>query len=128
MGFSFLIVDDSANIRAFVRKVLNLTGLSIDLILEAEDGENGLARLAESPVDVILTDINMPRMDGLDMIRKIRADTRFQNVKIIVISTEGSREKILEAAKIGVNGYLKKPFGPEEVLGVLNEAVPDGNN
>lgn len=126
MGLNFLIVDDSANIRAFVKKTLNLTGLPMDTVLEAKDGEEALALLKEKPVDIILTDINMPNMDGLTLIRHIRADNRFQKVRIIVISTEGSREKILEAAKIGITGYLKKPFGPEQVLEILNKAVDNG--
>ncbi|OGJ86507.1 MAG: hypothetical protein A2268_02340 [Candidatus Raymondbacteria bacterium RifOxyA12_full_50_37] len=123
MGLKFLIVDDSANIRAFVKKTLGLTGLEIERIDEATDGIDGLLQLAENPVDVVLTDINMPNMDGLDMIRKIREDPKFASIQIVVISTEGSREKIIEAVKCGANGYLKKPFGPEEVLDILKEAI-----
>ncbi len=126
MGIVFLIVDDSVNIRAFVRKTLSMTGLAIDAILEAGDGLEGLAVLAGSKVDVVLTDINMPNMDGLEMIRNIRSDEKYNDIKIVIISTEGSREKILAAVKIGVTGYLKKPFGPESVLEVISEAVTNG--
>jgi two-component system chemotaxis response regulator CheY len=127
MGTRFLIVDDSANIRAFVKKTLSLTGLTIDAILEAQDGQDALEKLEQNPVDVVLTDINMPRMDGLELIRRLRADERYRTLRVIVISTEGSREKILEAAKIGITGYLKKPFGPENVLEILEKAVLHGN-
>ncbi|MFH0919578.1 MAG: response regulator [Fibrobacterota bacterium] len=127
MGFAFMIVDDSVIIRAFVRKTLGLTGLEIDTIVEACDGEEGLRLLAENKLDVILTDINMPKMDGLEMIRRIRQEKKYNTVKIVIITTEGSRQKVLEAAKIGINGYLKKPFGPEEALEVLGKAVTHGN-
>lgn len=123
MGMKFLIVDDSANIRAFIRKVLAMTGIAIDAIREACDGEEGLARLAEEAADVVMTDINMPRMDGLEMVRAIKALPQYNGVKIIVISTEGSRDKILEAVKCGAAGYLKKPFGPEQVLNLLTETM-----
>ncbi|MBL8027780.1 MAG: response regulator [Fibrobacteres bacterium] len=126
MGINFLIVDDSANIRAFVKKTLNMTGLEIETIFEASNGKEGLEVLSKEKVDVALTDINMPVMDGLEMIRLIKENGNMNNLKIIVISTEGSREKILEAAKLGVKGYLRKPFGPENVMEILNEAVTNG--
>jgi two-component system chemotaxis response regulator CheY len=126
MGMNFLVVDDSVNIRAFVKKTLGLTGLEIDSLHEAGNGEEGLAVLAKQKIDVVLTDINMPVMDGLEMIRMIKTNSEWDKIIIIVISTEGSREKILEAAKIGVKGYLRKPFGPENVLEILNEAMANG--
>ena len=126
MGMKFLIVDDSANIRAFIRKVLSMTGLEIDSVREAGDGEEGLLRLSEEPADVVLSDINMPRMDGLEMIRRIKARSEFAGVRIVVVSTEGSRDKILEAVKCGAAGYLKKPFGPEQVVNLLTETMKHG--
>jgi CheY-like chemotaxis protein len=126
MGMNFLVVDDSANIRAFVKKTLALTGLDIESVFQAANGVEGLAVLAKERVDVVFTDINMPVMDGLEMIRQIRKIPEYAKVNVVVISTEGSREKILEAAKIGVKGYLRKPFGPENVLEVLNEAITNG--
>ncbi len=126
MGTRFLIVDDSANIRSFVKKTLELTGIETDAVFEASNGFEGLAVLEQEVVDVVLTDINMPRMNGLEMIQKIKGNSAWEKIKIVVISTEGSREKIVEAAKLGVNGYLRKPFGPENVLELLNEALING--
>ncbi|OGS35700.1 MAG: hypothetical protein A2293_07435 [Elusimicrobia bacterium RIFOXYB2_FULL_49_7] len=122
----FLIVDDSVNIRTFIRKVLNMTGLPVEEILEAGNGQQGIEVLEKEKVDVVLTDINMPVMDGLEMIRLVKAQPRFSELKMIIVSTEGSREKILEAVKMGAAGYLKKPFGPEQVLNLLTETMQNG--
>lgn len=123
MGISFLIVDDSLNIRAFIKKTLNMTDIDIKDIYEASNGEEAIEILKEKCVDFVLTDINMPKMDGLSMIKNIKCQEKFRDMKIIIISTEGSREKILEGVKMGASGYLKKPFGPEEIMELLQELM-----
>lgn len=123
MGLSFLVVDDSANIRAFVKKTLAMTELDIEIVHEADNGESGLSMLAENAVDVVITDINMPVMNGLDMIREMKTKKEYNKIKILIISTEGSRQMILESVKAGASGYLRKPFGPEEVMEVLDGMV-----
>jgi two-component system chemotaxis response regulator CheY len=123
MAIKLLIVDDSFSIRAFVKKTLTMIDLEIDTLHEASDGLQALEVLEKEAVDVILTDINMPNMNGLELIKKIRAQTRFDNIKIVVISTEGSREMVVEAMKCGANKYLKKPFGPEQAMETLEESL-----
>ena len=119
MGINILIVDDSDNIRAFIKKALSLTELDINQILEAENGLQGLEKLSAYKIDIILSDINMPVMDGLEFIRNVRAEEKNNEIIILVVSTEGSRQMILESVKAGANGYLKKPFGPDEVMETL---------
>ncbi len=123
MAINLLIVDDSLNIRAFVKKTLAMIDLAFDNIHEAGDGLEALEVLEKESVDVVLTDINMPNMNGIALIKEIRSRPQLKHLKIIVISTEGSREMVLEAIKSGANSYLKKPFGPEQAMETLEEAI-----
>jgi len=81
--------------------------------VEADNGVNGLARLAEGGVEVILTDWNMPEMDGLTFVKKVREQAQYKDVPILMVTTEGEKSSILEALKAGVNNYVVKPFTPD---------------
>ena len=119
MGIDILIVDDSMTIRAMIKKSLRLCLPNVGEIIEAENGISALARLAEKQVDLILTDINMPRMDGAQLIEKIKHQPKFADIPIIVISTDGSTERIKEIGQHHVQGYLHKPFRPEQLKEIL---------
>jgi len=115
-----LLVDDSATMRRIQRTQLN--SLGIQDILEAGDGQDGYHVLSENmPVDLVLLDWNMPVMDGLTLLRKLRADARFASVKIIMCTSESEKSRVIDALKAGASNYLVKPFSPEalkEKLGI----------
>ena len=110
-----LIVDDSSTMRKIITRSLRQAGFDIGEILEAENGQVGLERLAAGPVGITLTDINMPVMDGLTFIDNIRANAAWNGMPIIVITTEGAEALVKEAIKKGANNLIKKPFTPEQI-------------
>lgn len=110
-----LIVDDSSTMRKIITRSLRQAGFDIGEIVEAENGQAGLERLAAGPVGLTLTDINMPIMDGLTFIDNIRANAAWNGMPIIVITTEGAESLVKEAIKKGANNLIKKPFTPEQI-------------
>ncbi len=116
-----LIVDDSMTIRAMIKKALELSVSSPSQVYEADNGITALARLAEKKIDLILTDINMPRMDGLQLIEKLRSSEKFSHIPIVVITTDSSRDRIEELQQQGISGYLHKPFRPEQLKQILTK-------
>jgi two-component system chemotaxis response regulator CheY len=119
MAYRILIVDDSPMMRAFIKRVLSLSGVEVEQILEAGDGEEALEMILSSGVDLIFTDINMPRMNGEEMVHRLTANEATRNIPVIVVSTDGSVMRRDTLGTLGVLGYLVKPFSPE----VLREEV-----
>lgn len=127
MGYNILVVDDSLAMRKVIRKTLKISGLQGE-IFEAANGFEGLERVGKNWVDIVFTDIHMPDMDGIEFIEKLKKIPTCAEIPVVVISTEG-RENIMEQIKkLGVAGYLIKPFKPNEVrdlvLSIL-EVDPD---
>ncbi len=114
---NILVVDDSSTMRKIISRSLRQAGLAIDDIYEAGDGIEGLSVLGEKKVDLVLSDINMPNMDGLEFIRQIRANGNA--VPIVMITTEGGEDIIKEAISSGASASIKKPFTPDQ----LNEKL-----
>jgi len=123
MKRNLLIVDDSNSMRAMIRKVLQLSGMAEAEFFEASDGEEALKVLAEQRIDLVLTDINMPVMTGLELLKRLREDEARRAIPVIVISTEGSSERQEEACRTGAVGYLQKPFQPEDVRDLLEQKL-----
>lgn len=115
-----LIVDDSAMMRTLVKRATLLTGLASDQIYEAADGQQALAILEKQHVDALFTDINMPVMTGIELLRRIAGDERWRRMARIVLSTDGSAARRSEVAALGVEFYIDKPFRPEAVRDVLS--------
>ena len=113
MAYRVLIVDDSPAMRVFIRRVMELSGLDVGSYLEASNGEEGLVLLSQNWVDVILTDINMPKMNGAEFVRRIESDEMLRDVPVIVVSTDGTAARIHQMLKLGARGYVRKPFLPE---------------
>ncbi|MBN1868905.1 response regulator [Candidatus Sumerlaeota bacterium] len=113
MALRILIVDDSLSIRQVVKKVMGQAGLDPNQCVEACDGREALDRLERDRFDLIVADLNMPRMDGLQMIRHIRETPATRAVPVIVLSAEGNDDTIRLAMEAGANGYVLKPFTPE---------------
>jgi two-component system chemotaxis response regulator CheY len=110
-----LIVDDSAAIRKILQRVLKQADVQLNLVYEAGDGAEALLSLSKQKVDLILSDINMPNMDGLELLGKLKADPALKDVPVIMVSTEGSQTKVLEAVQLGAAGYVRKPFTPDQI-------------
>jgi two-component system chemotaxis response regulator CheY len=119
MPFDLLIVDDSTAIRKILQRVLHTAEIPLRNVYEAGDGIEALAVLRANEVSLVLSDINMPNMDGLQLLTQIRANEAWKKVPVIMITTEGSQVKVLEAAQLGANGYVRKPFTPEQIKTTL---------
>jgi two-component system chemotaxis response regulator CheY len=127
MDSDVLVVDDSAAIRKILTRVLRQTGMAIQTIHEAGDGQEALALMAQHRVDLVLSDINMPKMDGLQLLASLKASPQWQNIPVVMITTEGGETKVAEAVKLGAAGYVRKPFTADQIkeklVGILEPAV-----
>ena len=115
MESDVLVVDDSAAIRKILQRVLRQTGMSIRTIFEAGDGQEALELLRSSRVDLVLTDINMPKMDGLQMLAAMKANAEWRSIPVVMITTEGGETKVGEAVRLGATGYVRKPFTADQI-------------
>ncbi|MFB3826865.1 MAG: response regulator [Bryobacteraceae bacterium] len=127
MAFNVLIVDDSPAMRAFVGRVLDLSGLAVGRRLEAGNGSEALDVLRAEWVDVILTDINMPVMDGEQFLRAVEQDELWRSVPVIVVSTDQTEKRVSRMLEIGARGYVKKPFLPETLRAELERVLGVGD-
>jgi two-component system, chemotaxis family, chemotaxis protein CheY len=110
-----LIVDDSSVMRKIVERSLRQAGVELDKVLEAGNGAEALLTLQSNVVDIILCDINMPVMDGLEFVRQIATVESAKGVPIVMITTEGSEAHVVQALSAGARGYIRKPFTPDQV-------------
>ena len=123
MSFNILVVDDSSSIRAIVKKIIRVSGFNVGEFWDASDGLVALSVLEEQQVDIVLTDINMPNMNGMELISRMGKDDRMSTIPVVVVSTEGSDKKMNEAMAMGAVGYVKKPFVPEDIKQTLNDIL-----
>lgn len=107
-----MIVDDSATIRRFVMFALRARGLHV---VTAEDGQDALEQMAHSPVDLVITDLNMPKMDGFGLVRRIREDREYSTLPVIILSSLSKTEDIDRGMELGANAYLTKPFDESRI-------------
>src|SRR5271170_7558280 len=114
-GISALIVDDSSVMRKIVERSLRQAGINLTHVLEAGNGAEALSLLAETRVDLILCDINMPVMDGLEFVKQLPGIENAKGVPVVMITTEGSEAHVVKALSCGARGYIRKPFTPEQV-------------
>lgn len=110
-----LIVDDSSVMRKIVERSLRLAGLDLERVLEADNGADALALVEQNALDMIFSDINMPKMDGLEFVRQLQGVESARGVPIVMITTEGGQSRVMEALSPGAQGYIRKPFTPEQV-------------
>jgi len=123
MGFSVLIVDDSLSMRKLIKKVIELSGFDVEEFLEAANGREALQLLEDHWVDLVLCDIHMPEMDGLELLRQMRQEEVLGRIPVIMISTEGREEVLKEAQELGAKGYVKKPFSPEKIRETMDRVM-----
>ena len=112
---SALIVDDSSVMRKIVERALRQAGISLGTVLEASSGAEGLDVLRKARVQLILSDINMPVMDGLEFLRSLREQKLADGVPVVMITTESSEEHVRHAIMAGAQGYIRKPFTADQV-------------
>jgi len=115
MESDILVVDDSAAIRKILQRVLRQTGMAIKDIHEAGDGQQALELLKTQKVSLVLSDINMPTMDGLQLLAAIKASLEWAPIPVVMITTEGGEARVAEAVKLGAVGYVRKPFTADQI-------------
>ncbi len=120
MAKKVLVVDDSAAVRQSVSYILSQAGYEIT---EAEDGKVGEQRLDDGPFDLIMTDVNMPNMDGIELVRRVRAHSAHRFTPIVVLTTESQDSKMTEGKQAGATGWIVKPFDADKLLGVVRKLV-----
>lgn len=123
MAFNVLIIDDSPAMRKFIRRVLTLSGVEIGECLDAGDGQEALRVLQANWVDIVLTDINMPNMNGEQFMEKMAGDPLLSSIPVLVVSTDRSDVRMKRLLDLGARDYLTKPFLPEELGGVLGKVL-----
>jgi two-component system chemotaxis response regulator CheY len=120
MAKTILAVDDSSSLRQMVAFSLKAAGYQV---IEAVDGQDGLDKAKQQAVDLVLTDQNMPKMDGLTLIKSLRALPTYQKVPILMLTTESSDEMKSKGRAAGANGWLVKPFDPQRLIEVVKKVI-----
>jgi two-component system chemotaxis response regulator CheY len=119
MAFNVLIVDDSVSIREIIKRVLDISGFDVGELFEADNGREALDLLQAEWIDVVISDINMPVMNGIALLEQIRSDELLKTIPVIMVTTEARPSVVEEVRRRGVAGYIKKPFRPEEIRNLL---------
>ena len=123
MAFNFLIVDDSFPMRSVIIKTIKASGFGQAEFYQAANGQEALQILKKEWLDVVVTDYNMPQMDGMALIREMKKDDLWGAIPVLVVTTEGSQNKVAEFMAEGAAGYIKKPFTPEAIRQKLTQIL-----
>ncbi len=119
MAYNVLIVDDSNTMRKVIIKALKLSGFDLGDCREAGNGQEALTVLESHWVDLILTDLNMPVMNGWELVHHLKGNTSYAQIPVVLITTEGSETRLRELFELGIKDYIQKPFHPETLRDVL---------
>ena len=125
MSVNVLVVDDSGVMRSMIAKTIRLSGLQLGEIHQASNGQEGLDKMNQHWIDLVIADINMPVMNGEEMIDHIRENPEHENIPIVVISTEGSKTRVERLKKKGAR-FIHKPFTPEKIRDTVKDLLGDG--
>lgn len=120
MSKMIMTVDDSASVRQMVSFTLKKAGYDV---VEASDGKDALSKIQSNPVKMLITDLNMPNLDGLGLIKQVRAIPTFKYIPIIMLTTESQDAKKVEGKKAGATGWIVKPFKPDQLLAVVKKVL-----
>ena len=123
MAYNILIVDDSQTMRKVIRKAVVLSGFQMGECWEAGEGQEALVLLQSQSVDLILTDFNMPGMNGLEMIRELKKDGKKGRIPVVLITTQSNDWVVQEGKALGIEGFIQKPFHPETIRDLLNQLM-----
>ncbi len=127
MGMTVLIVDDSAVIRSVVRRAIGMSGLEVGAIHEAASGVEALQVLSQTWIDIVFADLNMPEMNGVELVRKMSQDNLLVSIPVVIVSSERNEEKIDELKRLGIRAYLRKPFRPESFRDIVRDVLEPGD-
>jgi two-component system chemotaxis response regulator CheY len=119
----FLIVDDSATTRAIIRRTIRLTGVPVDAVLEASNGNEALETLARERVDLVLADLHMPGMDGVELMKNMQRDQLLTTIPVVIVSADPNISRIEDLTRNGVRGHLRKPFTPEALRALIEQTL-----
>lgn len=123
MAYKFMIIDDSSIVRKVITRTIGMAGVSVSEIMEATNGQEALEKLKDNWVDLIFLDINMPVMNGIEFMEQLQADEMLNGMPVVVVSTEGSKERIERLNQLGIKAYLRKPTTPEEMSNVIHKLL-----
>ncbi len=123
MAYNVLVVDDSLPMRLVIKKTIKASGFKVGQIFDASNGKDALVVLKQEWIDLVLTDYNMPEMDGLELIKEMKKDEALEGIPVVMVTTEGSRQRRKEFLGSGAADYIKKPFTPEEIRTRLNRIM-----
>jgi two-component system chemotaxis response regulator CheY len=118
---TILAVDDSASMRQMVAFTLKSAGFNV---IEASDGQQALEKAKQNPVDLVLSDVNMPVMDGIELVKNLRMLPEYKFTPILMLTTESAGDKKMEGKSAGATGWLVKPFNPEQLLATIRKVLP----
>lgn len=128
MAFNVLIVDDSSSMRSVIKKTIKVSGFKVGEYWEASDGREALEILDKEWVDLVLTDINMPNMNGLELVAEMKKSLDLSSIPVVMVTTEGSKTSIRTSMELGAKGYIKKPFLPKDIKNTLNRIMGENEN
>ncbi|MDG5816636.1 response regulator [Chitinispirillales bacterium ANBcel5] len=123
MAYTVLLADDSETIRDVLERTLGMTGLKFDNIYKTANGKEALTIMKQSWVDILFTDINMPQLNGIELVKQMRSDAELKEIPVVIVSTEGSKKRINELKEQGIKGYLRKPFTPERIRDIIVDTL-----
>lgn len=123
MAYTIMVVDDSETIRAVLQRTIGMTKLPVNEVIQAENGKDALKKLENNWVDIVFSDINMPQMNGIELVDAMISHSEYKDIPIVIVSTEGSQTRIEELRRKGIKGYLRKPFTPENIRDIILETL-----
>jgi two-component system chemotaxis response regulator CheY len=123
MAYNILIVDDSVVTREVMARTVRLSGIPLGTIYEAANGAEALQVIEREWLDMVFTDINMPVMDGLQLVAAMQKRAEWERLPVVVVSTEGSKNRMEELERCGISGYIRKPFTPEQVADMIQKVM-----
>lgn len=128
MSYNILIVDDSAIVRAVIKRTLTIAGIEMGEVYEAGNGKEALQQLEGNWIDLVFADINMPEMNGIELVEQMKTDPTTASIPVVIVSTEKSVNRIEDLMAKGIKGYLNKPFTPESLRDIVNETLETQND
>jgi len=127
MSYKILLVDDSRTVRSVMSKTLRIAKVPTERIFEAANGQDALDIVAENDIDLMFVDINMPVMNGVELVEKLRAAEATAALPVIIVSSERSKARLSHLMDLGVLACIEKPFDPAQVRDLVNEVLGDSN-
>ena len=123
MSYNVLVVDDSLPMRSIIKKIIKASGYKVGRFYDAADGKGALEILKKEWLDLVVTDYNMPDMDGLELLKQMKNDEQLMSIPVVVVSVEGSSQKLREFMDMGAVYFIRKPFTPEETREKLDQVL-----